>query len=36
VADFTKAKKFLNWKPEKNLNDIFQSMLKYYESCKKV
>jgi UDP-glucose 4-epimerase len=32
VSDCTKAKKLLNWKPTKDLEDIFKSMLRYYEN----
>ena len=31
VADSTLAEKLLNWKAKKDLNDVFNSMLKYYE-----
>ncbi len=31
VADSTLAEKLLNWKAQKDLEDIFKSMLKYYE-----
>jgi UDP-glucose 4-epimerase len=34
VADSNLAKELLNWKPEKNLEDIFKSMLKNYENAK--
>ena len=32
VADSSLAEELLNWKAKKNINDIFKSMLKYYES----
>jgi UDP-glucose 4-epimerase len=32
VADSTSAKKLLNWKAQRDLNDIFTSMIKHYES----
>lgn len=32
VCNPSLAQEVLNWKPQKNINDIFKSMLKYYES----